>query len=73
MAEFTMNPIGPDEAGERVVFNTGLSTLGNGGDDYLCGHCGRQMITNMNLARLEVEVVYACGGCGGHNLPPSQG
>lgn len=72
MGEYTMNPIEPDEAGERTVFNTGVSTVGQGGDDYYCGHCGRKMIHNMNLARVQVEVVYVCGGCGGYNVPPQQ-
>lgn len=72
MAEHNMIPIRQDEAGERTVFNTGVSTVGRGGDDYYCGHCGRKMIHNMDLSRLEVQIVYACGSCGGYNLPPSK-
>lgn len=72
MAELMMTAIQKFEAGERQVFNTGVSTVGRGGDDYFCGHCGRKMIHNMDLSRLEVEIVYECGECGGYNVPPSQ-
>lgn len=72
MAEIMMVAIAEWEVGDRNVFNTGVSTVGRGGHDYFCGHCGRKMIHNMDLTRIEAEVVYQCGGCGGHNLPPKQ-
>lgn len=70
MAEFMMIPIQEYQIEGRTVFNTGVSTVGKGGDDYFCGHCGRKMIHNMNLGRIEVPVVYQCGGCQCYNLPP---
>jgi predicted SprT family Zn-dependent metalloprotease len=70
MAEIVMLPVAPYELGDRQVFNTGVSTVGRGGHDYYCAHCGRQMVHNMDLARIEAEIVYACGGCGGLNVPP---
>lgn len=70
MAEFMMLPITQNDIGESTVFNTGVSTVGKSGDDYFCGHCGRKMIHNMNLATIEAAVVYQCGGCQGYNLPP---
>lgn len=72
MAELMMIAIPQYEAGDRQIFNTGVSTVGRGGDDYFCGHCGRKMIHNMDLGRLEVAVVYECGGCGGYNVPPAK-
>lgn len=65
-----MTAIAPYQAGERKIFQTGVSTVGRGGDDFICGHCGRKMIHNMDLGRLEIEIIYECGGCGGFNLPP---
>jgi predicted RNA-binding Zn-ribbon protein involved in translation (DUF1610 family) len=70
MADISMTGIGFNDAGDRTLFDTGVSTVGRGGDDYFCGHCGRKMIHNMDLKRIEVEVVYVCGGCGGYNLAP---
>ncbi|MFA6021892.1 MAG: hypothetical protein WC722_16640 [Rhodospirillales bacterium] len=70
MAEFMMKPISQNDIGERTIFNTGVSTVGKGGDDYFCGHCGRKMIHNMNLSAIEATVVYQCGGCQSYNLPP---
>lgn len=72
MAERIMTAIAPYEAGERQIFNTGVSTVGRGGDDYFCGHCGRKMIHNMDLSRIETEIIYECGGCGGYNVPPQE-
>lgn len=71
MAEIMMTPIGENDVDARTVFNTGISTIGKGGDDYFCGHCGRKMITRMDLSRLEVPVVYQCGTCQGYNEPPA--
>lgn len=68
MAEIMLTAISPREVGERQVFNTGLSTVGRGGEDYLCGHCGHKMLGDFNLARLELELVFQCGSCGGHNV-----
>jgi hypothetical protein len=73
MAEIMMHPVAPYEVGERQVFNTGVSTVGKAGDDYFCAHCGRKMIHNMDLGRIEVAMVYECGGCGGLNIPPAKG
>lgn len=70
MIERMMIPIQEYQIEGRTVFNTGVSTVGKGGDDYFCGHCGRKMIHNMDLARIEAPVVYQCGGCQCYNLPP---
>lgn len=70
MAEFMLTPITENEIGGLNVFNTGVSTVGKGGHDYFCGHCGRKMIHAMDLSKLETPVVYQCGGCGSYNLAP---
>lgn len=70
MAENMLTAISPRDVGERQVFNTGLNTVGRGGEDYLCGHCGHKMLGDFNMARLELELVFQCGSCGGHNVAP---
>ncbi len=71
MAEITMRGIAPFDVDDSfTVFNTGVSTVGLGGDDFFCAHCGRKMMHNMNVKRIEANVVYQCGGCQGYNLMP---
>ena len=72
MAEIVLTPITEFDVGARQVFNTGLSTLGRADDDYLCGHCGHKMLSNFDVSRLEVELVFQCGSCGGHNVVPEK-
>jgi hypothetical protein len=70
MSERVLLAIGRNDVGDRQVFNTGISTVGRGGHDYLCGHCGHKMMSGFDFSRLEVEIVFQCGTCGGHNLRP---
>lgn len=70
MADIYLIALSAHDIGERQVFNTGVSTVGRGGDDYYCGHCGRKMMHNYDARRLEVEIIYECGGCRGHNILP---
>ncbi|MCR6629576.1 MAG: hypothetical protein NVV74_05680 [Magnetospirillum sp.] len=72
MAEIVLIAISARDVGERQVFDTGLSTVGQGGEDYLCGHCGHKMLTSFNFRRLEVPIVFKCGQCGGHNVAPEE-
>jgi len=71
MADIMLVGIREYEIGERQVFDTGINTVGRGGNNYFCGHCGHQMFTDFNMDRLEVELVFKCGGCKGHNVKPS--
>lgn len=73
MAEIFMIAIDARDVGDRQVFDTGLSTLGRSGHDYMCGHCGHKMMSKFDFSRLEVPIVFKCGACGGHNLPPDVG
>lgn len=68
MSELVLTPIATRDINGRQVFNTGLSTVGRGGETYLCGHCGHKMLSDFDLSRLEVEIVFQCGACGGHNV-----
>lgn len=70
MAEIFLIPIPAHEVGDRQVFNTRLTTVGRGENDYLCGHCGHEMMRDYDVSRLEVVIVYQCGACEGHNIPP---
>lgn len=69
MADIVLVAIAPHETGDRTIFNTGLSTVGRGGDDYFCGHCGRKMMHNFNISQLEVDIVFQCT-CEGLNVKP---
>lgn len=70
MAQIMMVAISPAEAGDKPSINTGVSMLGRGGDDFVCGHCGRVMIHSFNMSAMQAEMVFQCGGCGGHNVAP---
>lgn len=70
MAEIMLTPITASEIEGRTVLNTGVSTVGRGGNDYFCGHCGRRLIHNMDLGRLETPIVYQCDTCKGYNVAP---
>jgi hypothetical protein len=72
MAEITMLPIQPHEAGGLEVVDTGVSMLGIEGPDWRCGHCNRLMIQTMKLEEVKVTLAYQCGLCGGLNLVPGQ-
>lgn len=71
MAEIMMMPIAPSAVGDRNVVNTGVSTVGRGGDDYFCGHCGRKIIQSMDLSRFDPAPIFQCGACQGHNEAPA--
>lgn len=68
MSEIMLTPISPRDIGGRPLFNTGLSAVGRGGEDYVCGHCGHVMMQDFGLSRLETDIVFVCGSCGGHNV-----
>lgn len=69
MAQITMKAITEKDAIGRPVFDTGVSTIGLKGDDFICGHCGRTMMSNFDISRMQLKMAYKCGGCGGLNAP----
>lgn len=70
MAEFVLIPITPADAANRPMVNTGVSMLGRGGHDYVCGHCGRKMMHSFDISQMQVPMVYQCGACNGFNVKP---
>lgn len=72
MAEIELTAIMPTQVGDRNVINTGVSMLGMGGDDFLCGHCGRLMIHSFAMENIGADMVYQCSGCDGYNVKPKQ-
>lgn len=72
MAEIFLVAIPERDVGGRQVFNTGISTVGRAENDYFCGHCGALMMRDFDVDRLEVDIVYQCGACGGHNVKPEE-
>lgn len=72
MGVYVLTPIGPADVDGRKVMHTGVSMVGLKGDDYLCGHCGKQMLTTFNLSMMQVSMVYQCGVCDGYNVAPKK-
>jgi hypothetical protein len=72
MADIVMTPIPPEKVGDRPVMNTGVSMVGLGGDNVFCGHCDREMMHGFDLSKMQVELVYQCGGCDGYNVKPKK-
>lgn len=70
MVEIMMTPIAQSDVGERNVVNTGISTVGRGGHDYYCGHCGKKMMQNINVSRFDPMPVFQCGSCQSYNEAP---
>lgn len=68
--EIVLVGISSRDVNERPVFNTGLSTVGRGGNDYFCSHCGHKMMGDFSMDKLELDIVFQCGACGGHNVAP---
>lgn len=72
MADYVLEPLEIWQSHDRKVVDTGLSLIGRGGNAYLCGHCGKQIMSNMRLNTMEPSVIFKCGGCGGLNDRPAE-
>lgn len=70
MTEYVMIPLTPAEADGRPVIDTGVSLVGKAGNDFVCAHCGRVMITAFDIAAMRPDMVYRCGTCRGFNGAP---
>jgi hypothetical protein len=55
----------------RGVFVGGMSGLGVGGSDYLCGHCDAVMFADFDLDTLVGDYVFQCRACSGFNERPN--
>lgn len=72
MVEIVLVAITPDRVGDRPIVNTGVSMVGLGGDSFICGHCGREMMSSFDITRMQADMVYQCGGCDGYNVRPKK-
>jgi predicted RNA-binding Zn-ribbon protein involved in translation (DUF1610 family) len=70
MAEITLIPINSDEADGMTVVDTGVAMLGMGGNSWRCGHCGRMVARDIDLAAVQVPTAYQCSMCGGLSVVP---
>ncbi|MGE5505285.1 MAG: hypothetical protein ACM31L_12745 [Actinomycetota bacterium] len=70
MADITLTPINSDEVGERTVVDTGVAMLGLGGHSWRCGHCGRMVAKDIDLAAVKVPTAYLCSMCNGLSVVP---
>jgi hypothetical protein len=71
MAQIQLKPITKEQAAGRGVFVGGMSGLGAGGNDYLCGHCGAVILADFDLHVLVGDYVFQCRACSGLNERPS--
>ncbi len=70
MARIQLTALTPEEAENRPVIHTGVSMMGLQGDDCVCGHCGRVMMTNFDIGPIRPDMVYICGNCDGASAAP---
>jgi hypothetical protein len=70
MATIPMIPVGPVTTLNRSIFITERRMSGNGGDDFLCGHCGHVMLEDFDPSTIRGNPVYQCPVCENNNDLP---
>jgi hypothetical protein len=70
MATIPMIPIGPVRTLNRSILLTERRMSGNGGDDFVCGHCGHVMLEDFDPSTVRGNPVYQCGVCENNNDLP---
>ena len=76
MATIPMIPVGPVTTLNRSILLTERGISGDGGDDFICGHCGSIILEDFDPSTVKGNPVYQCGFCENNNdLPftPSDG
>jgi hypothetical protein len=76
MATIPMIPVGPVTTLNRSILLTERGISGDGGDDFICGHCGSVILEDFDPSTVKGNPVYQCGFCENNNdLPfaPSDG
>ena len=76
MATIPMIPVGPVTTLNRSILFTERGISGDGGDDFICGHCGSVILEDFDPSTVKGNPVYQCGFCENNNdLPfaPSDG
>jgi hypothetical protein len=70
MATIPMIPVGPVTTLHRSILLTERGMSGNGGDDFICGHCGSVMLEDFDPSTIRGNPVYQCGVCENNNDLP---
>jgi hypothetical protein len=70
MATIPMIPVGPATTLHRSILLTERGMSGNGGDDFICGHCGSVMLEDFDPSTVRGNPVYQCGFCENNNDLP---
>jgi hypothetical protein len=70
MAIVPMVPIGRVTTLDRSIILTERGISGSGGDDFLCGHCGSQILSDFDPSAMRGNPVYQCGFCENNNDLP---
>jgi hypothetical protein len=73
MAIVSMIPIGQVRAVDRSIILTERGIYGNGGDDFLCGHCGSLILSHYDPSWIRGNPIYQCGYCDNNNDLPRAG
>jgi len=73
MAMLVLSVVEEADVQGREIVSTGISTVGLGGDDVVCGRCGREMMSQIPIRSMPVGLLYRCEGCGALNeVPPDE-
>lgn len=70
MAIVSLIPIGQVIALDRSIILTERGIYGNGGDDFLCGHCGSLILSDYDPSSIRGNPIYQCGYCENNNDLP---
>jgi hypothetical protein len=70
MGRLVLTVVEEDAIDGRDIVDTGVSMVGLGGDDVICGRCGREMMTQVPLRTMQVTLLYRCEVCGTVNEVP---
>jgi hypothetical protein len=70
MATIPMIPVCPVKTLNRSILLTESAMSGNGGDDFICGHCGSVMLDDFDPLTVRGNPVYQWGVCENNNDLP---
>ena len=70
LATIPMIPVGPVTTLNRSILLTERRMSGDGGDDFICGHCGHVMLEDFDPSTVRGNPVYQYGVCENNNDLP---
>jgi hypothetical protein len=70
MAIVSLIPIGQVITLDRSIILTERGIYGNGGGDFLCGHCGSLILSDYDPSSIRGNPIYQCGYCENNNDLP---